>query len=252
MRRFNKLAFLIAAAVVGGAALGLYAQTVSLSPQDMRAAEAEYSDLAAGGNHGHSANLHSADTFPDGARGYIVGTIPEHILPEPPFKTEDEQVFHYRYCGAATIVVARELSAQSILSTKKDMIFTLYQFLVTDSLKSSPDASVGQQIAVIRFGGELMDDGELLRAQYMGQIPFKPNQSYLLVLRRNAQNPSFAFFANNSETIPVANGRIYPPDQPTDPPTPNTAKWGPFLSGELVADIKERLPEIVALAPCGK
>ena len=252
MRCLNRNASIIAAAVVGGAALGLYAQTVSPYPQDMRAAEAEYSDLAAGGSHGHSLSLHSADTFPDGTRGYIVRMIPEHILPEPPFKTEDEQVFHYRYCGAATIVVAREVSAQNILSTKKDMIFTLYQFLVTDSLKSSPDASVGQQIAVLRFGGELMDDGELLRAQYMGQVPFRSGQSYLLVLHRNAQNPSFAFFANNSETIPVTNGRIHPADQPTDPPTPNTAKWGPFASGELVADIKERLPKIVALAPCAK
>jgi len=242
MEPFNKRAFVIVASLLACGAQILYPQAVTLSSQDMQSAEVRYHDLAIVGGRGHSVDLHSADTFPDGARGYSVGTLEEHDLtPIGPFKNEAEAQFHDLYCRAATIVIAREVSAQSILSTKNDMIFTLFQFLVTDTLKPSPDASIGAQIEVMRFGGEVTDNGELLRVQYAGQVPFTSGKTYLLVLNRDAQNSSSHFFGSNRETIPVKNGRIYPP----------SGSWATFVSGELLTSIHERTNEMSATAACG-
>jgi hypothetical protein len=216
----------------------------------MRAAEAEYRSLANADPRG-PYDLHSLKAGPDGTRGYTVSEEAQRIfIPVGPLKNEDEAEFRWSYCHAGAIVIAREVSAQSFLSTKSDMIFTLSQFQVTDTLKSSPDVGVGQNIGVMRFGGDVTDGDERLRVRYYGQAPFKSGGSYILVLHRNAQNPSSFFFADNSPTIPVRNARIYPPDQPTDPPTPGSARWGPFASGELVTSIQKRIEEIAALEPC--
>jgi hypothetical protein len=173
-------------------------------------------------------------------------------IPKGPFKTEADAEFHESYCSDASIVIARMVSAQSYLSTKKDLIFTLSQFQVIDSLKSAKDVEVGKQIGVMRFGGEVVDEGETLRAQYSGQIPFATDKTYLLELVRDAQNPSTYFFG--WDTILVEDGRISRPDISVDSPSTGETSlpgaWGPFKSGELVTTIHKRVEEIAAVAPC--
>jgi hypothetical protein len=232
----------------------IYPQAVTLSPQDMHAAEVRYKLLRpVRFVLSPSLDLHSMQKDADGAREYSVGEDCECVAtPKGPFKTVADATFHERYCTDVAIVIARESGAQSILSTKKDMIFTLTQFQVIDTLKRAPDADVGQQIGLMRFGGEVADAGEILRVRYIDQIPFDSGKTYILELYRDAQNPSSYFFGWG--TIPVDDGRIHLPrvkiDSPSTGQTSMRGSWGPFKSGELVTTIHKRVEEIAAVAPC--
>jgi hypothetical protein len=232
----------------------LYPQTATLSPQDMHAAEVRYVSLRpVRFILSPSLDLHSLPRDSDGARGYTISSDCQCVAtPKGPFKTVADAEFHDKYCYDASIVIARMVSARSYLSTKKDLIFTLSQFQVTDSLKSATDAEVGKLIGVMRFGGEVVDAGETLRAQYAGQIPFTTDKTYLLELIRDAENPSSYFFG--WETILVEDGRISLPDISVDSPstgeTSFPGSWGPFKSGELVTTIHKRVAEIAAVVPC--
>ncbi len=232
----------------------IYPQAGTLSPQDMHAAEVRYKSLRTVQMQlNASLDLHSLAKDADGARGYTISEDCECVAtPKGPFKTVADAEFHDAYCRDAAIVIAREAGAQSILSSKKDMIFTLTQFQVIDTLKSAQDADIDQQIGVMRFGGEVTDAGEILRVKYTDQIPFESGKTYILELYRDAQNPSTYFFGWG--TIPVEDGRIHLPrvkiDSPSTGQTSMRGSWGPFESGELVTTIHKRVEEIVAVAPC--
>jgi hypothetical protein len=252
MRRAYLIVALIA--IFACAVPTIYPQVTTLSSQDMHAAEVRYKSLRpVRFILFPSLDLHSLPQDADGARGYMISEECGCIaIPKGPFKTEADAEFHESYCSDASIVIARMVSAQSYLSTKKDLIFTLSQFQVIDSLKSAKDVEVGKQIGVMRFGGQVVDEGETLRAQYAGQIPFATDKTYLLELVRDAQNPSSYYFG--WETILVEDGRISLPNIMVDSPSTGQqslpGSWGPFTSGELVTTIHKRVEEIASVAPC--
>jgi hypothetical protein len=245
MRCFNKFVIFVVAALTACGAQMLRSQEATLSPQDMSAAEAAYRSL----DSLNSPDLHSLSKDRDGVRGYDVGEACQCVLiPLGPFPSEAEAEFHDRLCRTTSVVVARDIGAQSFLSDDKRIIFTLTEFQVVNVFKSSPDAQVGARIGVMRFGGEVTDDGERLRVEYSGQIPYREGQEYLLLLGRNAGATTTYFFGPNDETVVVQDGRIYPTVQETDPPTP--PKWGPFVPGERLEKVREEIDDISALAPC--
>lgn len=245
---------LVLAVIFACAVPALYPQAVTLSPQDMHAAEVRYNMLRpVRFVLNPSLDIHSLGPDADGARGYTTSSECQCVAtPKGPFKTVADAEFHDSYCRDAAIVIAREAGGQGILSTKKDMIFTLTQFQVIDTLKHAADADIDQLIALMRFGGEVMDDGQILRVKYAGQIPFESGRTYILELYRDAQNPSSYFFG--WETIPVEDGRIHLPRVMVDSPSTGQkslrGSWGPFKSGELVTTIHKRVEEIAAVAPC--
>jgi hypothetical protein len=163
MRRVYLIVVL--AVIFGCAVPELYPQAVTLSPQDMHAAEVRFNMLRpVRFVLTPSLDIHSFGPDADGARGYTISSECQCVAtPKGPFQNVADAEFHSGYCRDAAIVIAREVGAQSILSSKKDMIFTLTQFQVIDTLKSAPDADIDQQIAVMRFGGEVTDGGEVLR-----------------------------------------------------------------------------------------
>lgn len=252
MRRVYFVVLLIS--IFACAVQTIYPQGVTLSPQDMHAAEVRYSMLRpVRFLLSPSLDLHSLARDADGARGYTISSNCQCVAtPKGPFKTVADAELHDKYCSDASIVIARMVSAQSILSTKKDLIFTLSQFQVIDSLKSAINVEVGKFIGVMRFGGEVVDAGETLRAQYAGQIPFLPDKTYLLELTSDALNPTSYFFG--WETVLVEDGRISLPNVMVDSPSTGEKSlpgyWGPFKSGKTVTTIHKRVEEIAAVAPC--
>lgn len=252
MRRVYLIVVL--AVIFGCAVPELYPQAVTLSPQDMHAAEVRFNMLRpVRFVLTPSLDIHSFGPDADGARGYTISSECQCVAtPKGPFQNVADAEFHSGYCRDAAIVIAREVGAQSILSSKKDMIFTLTQFQVIHTLKSAPDADIDQQIAVMRFGGEVTDGGEVLRVKYAGQIPFESGKTYILELYRDAENPSSYFFGWG--TVPVEDGRIHLPRVHVDSPSTGQhslrGAWGPFKSGELVTTIHKRVEEIAAVEPC--
>jgi hypothetical protein len=234
MRRIRRI--VIISFLFTGAAAALYPQTETLSAHDLRAAEDWYRWAA------YSDSLHASnEKFPDGSRGTTVNMSSLGVFaPLGVFKTRGEREHHDTYCHSAAIVVGRELSAQGILSGKKDLIFTLYQFQVMDVVKSTPDTNIGKQIEVLRLGGEVSDAGEILQMKVHNEIPIDAGQTYLLVLLQNEQNPTSFFFTGNLRTIPVKNGRIYPA----------LGTWGAFTSGARLDTIQSRTKEILEQEPC--
>src|ERR1700691_5806859 len=87
----------------------LYPQAVTLSPQDMHAAEFQYKSLRPVRLVlSPSLDLHSLPQDADGARGYTISEECQCVaIPKGPFKTEADSAFHESYCRDASIVIAR-------------------------------------------------------------------------------------------------------------------------------------------------
>lgn len=240
MRRIQRI--VLAVLFFSGAAAALYPQAITLSSEDMRAAEERYKMFVPARFVIHQENMNSMMPGPNGVRGYTV-QIPETrgaVQEQGAFKTDGEREVHSAYCRAAGIVLAREVSSESILSTKKDMIFTLYQFQVVDVLKNLAGAQIGSQITGMRFGGEVTDNGEALRVRVSGEAPFVAGATYLLVLDREGQNLSTFFFIPTLETIHVDHDRIFPAN----------GSWGPFTSGQRLETVRTKLSELQTRIPC--
>src|ERR1700735_4798002 len=222
MQRLSRIASMLLVIVSSGfTAQLLRAQYVSLSPEYMRVAEAKYREFGDVRLRLRSIDLHSLPKDSNGVKGYNI-IIPDTTGVDQPlgrFASKEELELHSANCRAESIVVGRALTAESILSSKKDLIFTVYQFQVVDTLKASPGTTVGSQISGIRIGGEVTDAGETLQIGVKDQEPIAIGKTYLLELDVDAAHATSYFFLPDVETILVEHGRIYPSD----------GNWGPFV-----------------------
>ena len=162
-----------------------------------------------------SKNLHDFEQYPDGARGFGVGIPMVHrvALPDPlppPFKTEREWETYYLYCGWDAIVRATHLDSTPILTSNKGLIYTVSHFVVEDTIKSDIPFTVGQDLVVYRVGGEVEDGGERVHIVTLDMAAFEPQQSYILILRRDKNASVQQYWIPETQTIAVTNDKVYP------------------------------------------
>jgi hypothetical protein len=178
---------LLLSAVVGS-------QTLPVTAFDFKAAESRLESIEdfRGNKVPNPArrSLHEAEQGPDGTRGYGVGApmIRRVALPDPPpppFKTERDWETHYQYCAWDAIVKATLIDSTPVLTSDKTLIYTVSHFAVVDTIKSDVPFTVGQQFVAYRSGGEVEDDGEILRIAALDSAAFEPQKTYILRLRRD-------------------------------------------------------------------
>lgn len=194
-----------------------FAQQPSPSDVDRSAAEHHFEPMR------HSLSLHNREVFPDGAKGFTIPTFGEvgvklTRLPSP-FTSEEDYRIHQFYCAFDAIVLAKNLNSVPELMSTKSGIYTVSHFVVLQTLKSDGIAQ-DQTIVTYRIGGEVVDEGETLRIDVHGAPPYKPGDTYLLLLTRDKPTSTLQFAAHDYGTILLKNGRI----------DSNVGMWQGFLA----------------------
>lgn len=156
-------------------------------------------------------NLHTADKFPDGARGrsmVMVVDLFRSTTKRTSFKSLEEQYLHDDACDINAVVVAKAGAPASTLTADKADILTKTPFTVTRKLKGNASFEVGKTVNVVRQGGEVFDQGELLRVWNAYGTRFDDGSTYLLLLRRVAISDRFADYVTQGESLEVAGGKL--------------------------------------------
>ena len=187
-------------------------QNTVLPDFDPRAAEQHFMDETPGR---FSKSLHEFDPYPDGTRGFELGTpIAQRVAlpnpPPPPFATDLEWETFYQYCGWDAIVRATHVNSTPILTRNKGLIYTVSHFAVVDTIKSDVPFTPGQRLVVYRVGGEVEDGGERIRIDTPDMAAFEPQQSYILLLRRDRNASVQQYWMPAAQTLAVTNDKVYP------------------------------------------
>lgn len=136
---------------------------------------------------GAAPDIHNAEQFPDGARGFYVETLPplRAFAPDPAMSAQD-QMLAQSFCGADVIVLAKAGNSVSALTRRNTSILTRTEFETIDVVKSRSGLQAGQRLSVVRLGGEVVDQGVKLRVVDERGDPYREGQTYFLVLVRPA------------------------------------------------------------------
>jgi hypothetical protein len=191
-----------------------------------------------------SVNVHNVKTsFPDGTKGFTRYHIPEMGWgPIKPYATLSDLGLHGQYCASDAVVLATHLSSTSYLSQAKDLLMTASDFAVIDVIKrdSQGIARVGNTINVVRFGGEVTDQGEKLRVTVSERPDYAAGHEYLLFLKGRPSTSSMPFHGNEYATIEVLDHRIYPSEK----------HWGGLEPGDSYLDTVDRIDQLSATFKC--
>jgi hypothetical protein len=165
--------------------------------------------------YGWSRNLHEFEQSSDGARGFGVGNpevmrIAKPGRPSPPFATDLEWETFDQYCAWDAIVKASLVDSTPILTSNKALIYTVSHFAVVDAIKSDTPFNPGQELVVYRLGGEVKDDGDILRIDTPDMTAFEPQRSYILILKRDKNASHQQYWIPEAQTIAVRNDKVYP------------------------------------------
>jgi hypothetical protein len=165
--------------------------------------------------YGWSKSLHEFEQYSDGARGFAVGNpmIDRIALPDPPpppFATELELETFDQYCRWDAIVRATLVDSTAILTSNKGLIYSVSHFAVVDTIKSDTPFTPGQHVVVYRVGGEVEDGGEKVLVDTPDMAPFEPQQSYILILKRDKNASMQQYWIPQAQTIAVRNDKVYP------------------------------------------
>jgi hypothetical protein len=201
---------------IAGAALLLSltagSQNTTLPDFDPSAAEHHFREESP---NRFSKSLHEFEQYPDGARGFGVGKAMVRRVampdpPPPPFKTEREWETYFLYCGWDAIVRATHVDSTPILTSNKGLIYTVSHFLVEDIIKSDIPFTPGQDLVVYRVGGEVDDGGERVHIVTLDMAAFEPQESYILILRRDKDASVPQYWIAETQTILVTDDKVYP------------------------------------------
>jgi hypothetical protein len=160
-----------------------------------------------------SVNIHNTNNrFPDGAKGWVKGTSNEArggpIPGGAKARAKIKASWNYCYCDA--IVLAEYVNSNPPGLTKsKGAIYTVSHFKVSQVIKGS-QLTPGQTILSYRAGGEVEDDGELLRIDTPDAPPYKVGQTYLLMLERDKTASKLQYHVADEGTTVVTGARVYP------------------------------------------
>jgi hypothetical protein len=157
-------------------------------------------------------DLHKADQFPDGAKGRSLHSWYEPGFSRPSnFKSNADYHAYLIACNTDAIVLAKYLDSEPpVLTTSKSQIYTASHFAVTQVIKGNGLIAPGQTIVTYQPGGELADQGEVLRVETPGIPPYKPGGTYLVPLNRDnsASVPQYSVLVEG--TAEVRATRVYP------------------------------------------
>lgn len=195
---------LVAATVVG---LLPCAHAAELTAQDMQLIESKL-----GGSYG-SGNLHASTyLFPDGVKGRAIGMIADGsvIAFGPPFVDQHERDLYDFYCGAPSVVLARNIDSKGVLAPDKAMIFTVANFEVVDIVKPAAGMHVHDAVTAWALGGDVTDAGERLRLQINDLPSFKQGNLYVLELGDGGYGAGLSVpFANELFSADGDNQRLH-------------------------------------------
>jgi hypothetical protein len=159
-----------------------------------------------------TVNIHYANNrFPDGAKGWIQGTSSEVTNTIPGgVKARAKIKASWNYCYCDAIVLAEFVSSNPPKLTKsKGTIYTVSHFKVSHVIKGS-QLTPGKVILSYRSGGEVEDEGELLRVDTPDAPAYKPGQTYLLMLEADKNASKQQYHVAEQGTTLVTGGRVYP------------------------------------------
>jgi hypothetical protein len=228
-------------------ALFLVSPVVGSQDFDLRAAEQRLRDP-----YRPPKNLHEAEVWPDGARGYGIGNpqgvrIAPPVPPPPPFRTELEWFTFETYCRWDAIVQAILLDSTPVLTADKSLIYTVSHFAVVDTIKSDAPFTPGEHLVAYRVGGEVVDAGEKLRIATPDMAAFEPQNAYILMLQRDKSASARQYSIPMRITITVRNEKVYP--------IAGKYAWltgaEPFLSGRSYAEVRNTFVRVASLQSCG-
>jgi len=192
----------------------------------------------------HLINLHNAEAgFPDGVKGFTEYKFNEAGWGSSrPYANFSDKGLHARFCVSNAVVLATNLSSVSYLSQAKDTLMTVSDFAVIDVIKGDPQgvARVGNTAEVVRFGGEVTDQGEKLRVTVSERPDYSAGHEYLLFLSGKTATKSMPFHADDFVTVEVLNHRVYPSQK----------AWGGFEPGDSYYDVADRINYLSATFQC--
>jgi hypothetical protein len=190
----------------------------------------------------HAPSLHSQETLPDGARGFL-RPVPQayenpNVRVPPPFQSKDQWYAHLAYCNADVIVVGELVDSTPVLMSSKAAIYTVSRFTVVQVIKGS--MLPGQIITTYRLGGEVTDEGERLRVEMPDTPAYKLDTEYLLPLTQDRVAGRIQYVAPDYGTILVKGGRV----------SSNLGKWAGFLPGTTYAEVASTFAHVASEAGC--
>lgn len=190
--------------------------------------------------HDAAPDIHQADAFPDGARGFYVDTLPplRAYLPGTDQSAED-QMLGQSFCDAQLMVLAEARDSVATLTRRNASILTRTEFEIIDVVRSRPGLKSGQRVSVVRLGGEVVDKGLKLRVAEERVPAFTQGQTYFLALVR-PDRPAASDFFMRGDPVPVRAGHI----------EPASGRWEKFHSGEAYATMRREMLRVARIRRC--
>lgn len=188
-------------------------------------------------------SLHTQATFPDGAKGFEMGVpialrTANRKIPAQ-FATLADFEAHTVQCNANGLILGKWLNSRSVLNNQKSDVYTLSQFVVVQVIKSDGVLRAGETIVTFRVGGEVTDEGEVLRVRNDAAPDYKRGESYLLELKNDGGANERQYFASDFGTIGVQGQKIFP----------SAGTWAGFVSGTAYPRVIEKFKELATI-PC--
>jgi hypothetical protein len=230
--------FLLATLVCLSPSIMAQRQAPTLSPQDLKAADFEFTNyISARLLVLHENLIDTPEFIASGVRGYEY--IPEFRVGTTPFtgdKEQDSMVLLGRNACHAEVVVARVAAPGiSYFISGKRGIATAYRLNIEKVLQGI--VSAGSIVTVLYFGGTIQENGLTYRVSVKGAKQFEDGEEYLFFLYKNGDYPSKSFFGFDS-AVRVKKNIIIPTPQPSDDIISN-----PMHTGETVEAFAARLAE---------
>jgi hypothetical protein len=195
--------------------------------------------------------LHKEEQAPDGTRGFglPMPTAMRVARPSPlpsPFITDLEWDTYEQYCAWDAIVRVTHIDSTPVLTRDKTLVYTIYHFFVTDIIKSDLPVTPGQILVAYGVGGEVEDDGEILKIDTPDSAAFEPKKSYILILSRDKGASARQYYIPQVHTIIVTNDKVYPISEDHGWPSTMDA----FPSGSTYTDIRNTFIKAHRLRSC--
>jgi len=208
-----------------------YAEAITDHERDE--AEAHFAD------HIVPQNLHNMKSFPDGAKGTFISEYPPRMAGDPGDPADPQFLpLQSEYCYSDAIMSAEAIDSIAYLHSKKSTIITRATFKVNGIIKEFGNLSVNDIVTASYLGGEVTENGELLRVENLGHFPAKPGSSYLLSLKV-AKTTKNTFFLRGP-LVELKKNRI----------VLRGVEWLGFKPGTTVEEFQNKLSSVVHTKPC--
>jgi hypothetical protein len=158
----------------------------------------------------YPGSLHSLKADSDGVkrRELVLGGSPSLPPDYETYPSFSAYRLHKLVCTISGFVVAKATGSVSDISTSKDIIVTTTTFSLEQQLNVLPGEKISPTFTVVRLGGTVHDDGEILSMSVRRSVPFILGQTYLVVLDRPVSKTDDLFYSPVVDTTEVRSERI--------------------------------------------